>query len=270
MLTLDVALIPYDRTPGFGPDHLLARLQRGDLTDAFPAFTADHPHQPLASEFLNRAALADKLVATNAAYGNPLPDSTVAAIRSDGIFIIAGQQPGLLLGPMYTLLKAISALALARQLRDRVNVPVIPAFWIASEDHDLAEVNHVTITGRRFTCQHDQLKSPGPLPPVANISLTQFKPDLIAFLEQQLPNRPHKPWVLDQIKSIAFDNYPTMFAQLLTRVLGDEQIVLIDPMAMRELTAPVIAAALDRHEAIQSAFDTGRQQLAAAGFTPPL
>ncbi len=87
MLSLDVAHIPYDQTPGFGPEHLLARLQRGDLTDTFPAFSADHPHQPPASEFLNRTALADQLIATNAAYGNPLPDSTVAAIRSDGIFI---------------------------------------------------------------------------------------------------------------------------------------------------------------------------------------
>ena len=270
MLTLDVHSVEYAQVPGYGPDHLLARLRRGDLRDAFPALDAGSASPPGASPFTDRAALARRLVAFNESVGNPLPQSAVDAIERDGAFVIAGQQPGLLMGPMYTLFKAITAIGVARQLQPHVGAPVIPAFWIAGEDHDLLEVNHCTIGGRRFTARHDELHASGPLPAVANITLEPFKHDLIAFLQQELPNRPHKPWVLEMVESVSFENYTTMFAQLLTKILGAGEIVLIDPMAIRELTSPVLAAALERSVAIQSAFTAGQQRLADAGYAAPL
>lgn len=60
--------------------------------------------------------------------------------------VVTGQQPGLFTGPLYTILKAVSAIQIARRLGspDR---SVIPLFWNASDDHDLVEVQTAHFLG---------------------------------------------------------------------------------------------------------------------------
>src|SRR5699024_9412840 len=57
--------------------------------------------------------------------------------------VIAGQQAGLLTGPMYTINKLISVVQFAREQQEQLGSPVIPIFWIAGEDHDFDEINHI-------------------------------------------------------------------------------------------------------------------------------
>lgn len=77
------------------------------------------------------------------------PTSTVVTeslrkFRSkDCVVVIGGQQAGLLTGPLYTIHKIISIIIFARQKEKELGVPVVPLFWIAGEDHDYDEVNHV-------------------------------------------------------------------------------------------------------------------------------
>jgi len=56
--------------------------------------------------------------------------------------VTTGQQPGLFTGPLYTIYKALSVIALARRLERERGVPVVPVFWVAGDDHDFAEANH--------------------------------------------------------------------------------------------------------------------------------
>src|SRR5207245_10116564 len=53
--------------------------------------------------------------------------------------VVSGQQAGLFGGPLYTIYKALSAVKLADCLTQR-GVKAVPVFWIATEDHDFAEV----------------------------------------------------------------------------------------------------------------------------------
>src|SRR5881396_3463875 len=55
--------------------------------------------------------------------------------------ITTGQQPGLFTGPLYTVYKALSAIAVARRLEQERGVPVVPVFWVAGDDHDFTEAN---------------------------------------------------------------------------------------------------------------------------------
>lgn len=61
-------------------------------------------------------------------------------LRSSGtVAVIAGQQPGLLGGPAYSVYKAATAVRLAKMLETE-GLPAVPVFWVASDDSDFREV----------------------------------------------------------------------------------------------------------------------------------
>ncbi|SDM04155.1 bacillithiol biosynthesis cysteine-adding enzyme BshC [Bacillus sp. OK048] len=65
--------------------------------------------------------------------------------QKNSVVVIGGQQAGILTGPLYSIHKVISIIKLAAEKERQLGVPVIPVFWIAGEDHDFHEVNHVFI-----------------------------------------------------------------------------------------------------------------------------
>ncbi|WP_064093804.1 bacillithiol biosynthesis cysteine-adding enzyme BshC [Rossellomorea aquimaris] len=81
-------------------------------------------------------------------YMTSLPSShqveeSLTKLRNGAVTVVAGQQAGLLTGPLYTIHKIISVIQLAKQQEKELNHPVVPVFWIAGEDHDYQEVNHI-------------------------------------------------------------------------------------------------------------------------------
>ncbi|MGV3466818.1 MAG: bacillithiol biosynthesis cysteine-adding enzyme BshC, partial [Heyndrickxia sp.] len=71
---------------------------------------------------------------------------SLAKLRQpESVVVIGGQQAGLLTGPLYTVHKLISIIHLAKEQEQKLQVPVVPVFWIAGEDHDYLEVNHVFV-----------------------------------------------------------------------------------------------------------------------------
>ncbi|MEH7110822.1 bacillithiol biosynthesis cysteine-adding enzyme BshC [Neobacillus niacini] len=70
-------------------------------------------------------------------------DSLAKLKQKNSVVVIGGQQAGILTGPLYSIHKIISIIKLAVEKERQLGVPVIPVFWIAGEDHDFHEVNHV-------------------------------------------------------------------------------------------------------------------------------
>src|SRR6202044_2549857 len=88
-----------------------------------------------------RAALVAALRATN---GETAALDLLA--RPGTVAVVTGQQVGLFSGPAYTIYKALTAVRLAAQLSEQ-GIPAAPMFWLATEDHDVAEVNHAFVFG---------------------------------------------------------------------------------------------------------------------------
>jgi bacillithiol biosynthesis cysteine-adding enzyme BshC len=71
--------------------------------------------------------------------------------------VTTGQQLGLILGPLYTILKISNTIALASELSKRnPENRFVPVFWLASEDHDIEEINHFVLNQRKFTWSSNQ------------------------------------------------------------------------------------------------------------------
>jgi len=64
--------------------------------------------------------------------------------------ICTGHQLNLFTGPLYTIFKIITTIQSAQKLSLSSGKKIIPVFWLASEDHDMDEINHIYIYGQRY------------------------------------------------------------------------------------------------------------------------
>ncbi len=261
--------VDYSEHPWFGSDSLIARLNRGELSETVPVFSRSHIHHSSNSEFLDRSRLSVLLQQYNKLVGNPLSNSTVHAIQTDGRFVLTGHQPVLLTGPLFTFLKVVSIISLSRRLEQISQTPLIPGIWIATEDHDLPEVNRCVVNGQKFVWDKCILET-GHMPQVGEISLKGCREHLLKFLHDALPHNDFFEWIMDMVGSCNFEDYGKLFATLLQKIFKDWPVVFIDPIALRPVSAPVLASIVGQWEDIKKAFERGKEMLRRNRISPPL
>ncbi len=250
---------------------LMRRLDANETPPGFPLFDAAALRWPSDGPGINRPALAESLDRINLKYDNRLDGATLDAIRSGGVFVIGGQQPILAGGPLLCLLKLITVLARAWRLENAHERPVIPAFWIASEDHDVLEVNRLRIGKQTLVCEHPELEQAGPRSPVASLSPNAFRRAFLSELERFLPQGRNKAQVIEVVRRADWSSYPALFATVIGELLpGPWHAVWIDPMRMRDVLAPALGRIVSKLPAVLKAFDDGARMLREQGFEPPL
>ena len=134
----------------------------------------------------DRAVLADELMAQNRNFGaGELTLGNVQRLREGARTVVTGQQVGLFGGPLLTLLKAATAIRKA-QVASEAGVPHVPVFWMATEDHDLHEVNQATLLGKASV---ETLRSSFPghrQQPVGSLPLGEAIAPVVAHAEELL------------------------------------------------------------------------------------
>ncbi len=264
-----VTEIDYRRLPGFDDHHILTRLAGQEWQNRIPLFDRTDPGVS-GSRFLNLQSIMERLADYNRSVGNgpgaALLDHADESVR----FVIAGQQPGLLLGPLYSFWKAVSVIAASRLLARATGIRHIPAFWVASDDHDVLEVNHCRVLGQRFTWDYPDRIRNGHVPQVHDIPLLDCRDPLLAFLDEVLPATAFRPWLMERINGADFSTYSTCFASLMARLFTHDPLVIVDSVAIRSMTAPVLAELVDHWPAVCDAFETGSGLLKSQGIAPPL
>src|SRR5260370_31109675 len=112
-----------------------------------------------------RAALIDAFRVQN-----PVSPALERLAQPGTVAVMTGQQVGLFSGPCYTIYKALHAVKLAAWLNDN-GLPAVPVFWLATEDHDFAEVNHAWVFGADHQPRKMEMR-PAPLDqPLGGIAL---------------------------------------------------------------------------------------------------
>lgn len=186
------------------------------------------------------ADLARVIAAQQAERGAP-PESRESAARlADPAtrVVITGQQAGLFGGPLFTMLKALTAMKLAAQVSREHQVPVVPVFWIDAEDHDWPEVSGCTVLDSELAATTVRLADlPGAgAQPIARLTLDAGATTAIDELSAALPDSEFKSDLLDTVRK-AYTPGRSMavaFGVFLEQVLGPHGLVVYnssDPAA---------------------------------------
>ncbi len=123
--------------------------------------------------------------------------------RPNALVVVAGQQPGLFGGPLYTLYKALTAVALARDIEAASGRPVVPIFWVASDDHDLEEVRRTWVSDG--ASEPDLLEYPaGGVPRGTSFARIRLGPEidgLVGRVESLLDGSEFRGGVLEPLRA---------------------------------------------------------------------
>lgn len=187
--------------------------------------------------------------------------------RPEAVAVVTGQQVGLFSGPAYTVFKALTAVKLAEHLKQQ-GVPAVPVFWLATEDHDLAEVDHAWVFNKRATAAKvsvaNSVINGGP---VGNVELGAVP---IAELRESLGELPFRE---DAVRAIEQAYRPGVtlgaaFRAFLQEILKDFGLLYIDPLEpdIREISAELMRDVVDRVPDLTSALRRRDKELVDAGY----
>ncbi|MFD1415486.1 bacillithiol biosynthesis cysteine-adding enzyme BshC [Oceanobacillus jeddahense] len=192
--------------------------------------------QDLSERDFNRNELTNVLHTLNKQWG--APEETLKQIErlndEKSTVVIGGQQAGLLTGPIYTINKIITILELAKQQEKVLGKPVIPVFWIAGEDHDFEEINHIHCPTEDGDFQKLKLHTKSIDAGKKAVSeLEMDKKELSKWIEavfETLPETAHTKDIYMLIQDVEHkaSNYIDFFARLIFELFPKQGIVLVD------------------------------------------
>ncbi|MBZ5566320.1 MAG: bacillithiol biosynthesis cysteine-adding enzyme BshC [Acidobacteriia bacterium] len=214
-----------------------------------------------------RDAVAAILERQNRAVG--ASEQTLASIqrlRTGAAAAVTGQQVALFGGPLFSLLKALTAVCIAEQARAQ-GVDCVPVFWLATEDHDLVEVNHTTL----FTAEGEREKliteSQGaPNAPISDVRLGPEIEAVVARAAELLGDTDIAGLLKTAYRS--GETLGSAFAKLFAALFGEFGVILLDASdpELHAIAQPVYRAAVLGAEEIDNALLARGKELRAAGY----
>jgi bacillithiol biosynthesis cysteine-adding enzyme BshC len=262
-------VIPFDRYPGLSP--LLLDFLSG-LPEFYPdpptleaaagrgreLLAAGRPARVPASAFRHRGGQAERMA------------EELAAGRA--VAVSAGHQVGLFTGPLYTLVKALDAIHLAREL-SRQGVPAVPVFWALTDDHDLQEIARTARPGpdgpeilvlEGADRQNRRPVGRLPIPDGVRGIVEAFRPD--AQTEEAAA-------VLEAFsrRSAPGTSYGEAFIETLLDLVAPEPLLVLDPLgeALRAPTVELFLEAARQADALRTVLSGTEERLRRAGKEIP-
>jgi len=191
--------------------------------------------------------------------------AALEALSGGAGVVVTGQQVGLFGGPLFTPFKAATALARAREAT-AAGRPHAAIFWLATEDHDFAEINHVVFPARRELRTLIYSATPETARPVGGLVLD----DSITPLVEQAGELLGASEAMEALEA-AYKPGRTLaqaFAEFYSRVFAAQGLLVLDASgrAFHRMGAPVLRAALERADELHQALVERNRELEAAGY----
>ena len=177
---------------------------------------------------------------------NESVNHTIERLQNTSCFTITtGQQIGIFLGPLYSTLKIITAIRLSEELRNTfTDHDFIPVFWMATEDHDVEEINHVSVLGKTLKWNTNQK---GPVGRFSNDGMEE----VLEELRKISGKSEDAVWLMDiYTKAYSLPTLSLATRYLVHELLGDLGILIIDAddkRLKREFSSVMLSDITEKH-----------------------
>jgi len=209
---------------------------------------------------VNREALVEALdIQLSGCYaGFPQVRENIRKLNSPTTFTVTtGHQLCLATGPLFFIYKIITTINLCHRLKQHhPHHDFVPVYWMAGEDHDLAEVDHVQLGGNRIRWSTDQRGAVGRM---STHGLDVF----IDELGRSLPQGPFRDKALEILKT-SYSGNTTLGAatrELVLQLFGEDGLLVVDAdsPSLKKLLSPLFRAELSLNESAPIVASTGER-----------
>ena len=218
---------------------------------------------------VDRSGIAAGLARANAAYGHPRAAELAAKLADPATrVVVGGQQTGLFGGPLLALVKAAAAVRYAEAL-EAAGQPAVALFWMATEDHDWAEVESATFLGPAGLLRLALGNDPSPLAPVGLRTIGPAIEGLLSVLAESFPNERFSEWRQRLAGWWAPGaRFGDAFARQTVALLGARAPLMLDSMLpeLKIAERPLLRALVERRVAVEEALVAAEGRILARGF----
>ena len=271
-LSVKVECLPFSRIP-----HTTRLFQ--DFLSYSSQVRQFYPHPPTCFDWsehktpdsrydaARRQRVSDAVERQNKAWNaSPKTLANIARLRGGASASVTGQQVGLLGGPLFSILKALTAVKLAEEAT-AAGTETIPIFWLATADHDLAEVNHALLPGPDGSLHTLAASSRGVED--APVGTVVFGPEIepvVRSAVELLGATPATELLRESYRP--GESLGSAFARLFSGLFAEFGVILIDPsdQEFHALAEPVYRAAIERAAELDEALLARGQALEDAGY----
>ena len=190
----------------------------------------------------------------------------IARLRDGASALVTGQQVGLFGGPLFSFFKALTTVKLANEATS-AGCDSVPIFWLATADHDLEEISHVSVLGTDGSLQ--KLVTPTHGVADAPVGAVTFGPEIEAVVEAAAAALGESD-VASLLKECyrPGENFGSAYARLFSRLFSDWGVVLLDASdpELQQIARPIYSAAIERASQLDDDLLARGKELEAAGY----
>lgn len=219
-----------------------------------------------------RAVLAGELGRRNRELGHPRADELAARLADPATrVLVTGQQPGLFGGPLYALSKLLAAVRWAEELERSEASPALALFWMATEDHDFAEVAHCLMPlGADGGLERLELPDDGrDLVPVGRRAIGAGVVALLDRLRAVAATERQAEWT-DRLADLYRPErtFGEAFAVLMLELLGARCPLFVDALdpGFKAVQRDVLRTLIERREEVADALERRHDEIARRGL----
>ena len=219
-----------------------------------------------------RAELAETLLAYNRSLGaDAVALANIESIAdATTMCVVSGQQAGFLGGPAYTFYKIATSVRLATELQNRFNTPVVPVFWLATEDHDFDEINHAYYETREGALNRVQFDWDKRGNSISDLGIdTHVRAAFEHYLDRMRPGR-HFTSIREFYSFDRVDSFATWCARTWSRIFSGRGLIVVEPRTIRSLSPSFFVRALKESEQITRRLGERRTLLRELGYPATL
>ena len=247
-----------------------------DFLSYSPKIRGFYPASPVFPDWLKeiraydsarRQRVSDVLERQNRSWtASPKSLANIERLRAGASAVVTGQQVGLFGGPFFSLLKALTAVKLAEEAT-AAGVDAVPIFWLATNDHDLAEVNHTAILSpeglRKIATPSHGINDDAP---VGTVTFGTEIEDAVKTAIDALGPVPAMDLLRESYRP--GENLGSAFARLFARLFSEFGVILMDPSDadLYAIAQPIYKAAIERVREIDDALLARGKELESAGY----